>query len=183
MILLQNGPLPRAWARLAPIFSRQTSLLFHVKPQCRNQHIRSSSVYFPHCGLLAISRSKRTQSIVACLSTHTIHHGVTPRDTIFALSSGGVRAGVAVIRVSGPEAERTIKAFTRKLPPPARFAAVRKLYDPNTAQLLDEALVLRFEQGHSFTGEVYHNADTRHTLFLFKSSVFSNKKISNCLPR
>ena len=80
-------------------------------------------------------------------------------DTIFALSSGQGRAGVAVIRVSGPRAKESLEALTAggksngpKSPQP-RVAALRKLYDPITHELLDQALVLWFPAPRSFTGE------------------------------
>ena len=85
-------------------------------------------------------------------------------DTIFALSSGGVRSGVAVIRVSGPAAHNTISELTQKATlPPSRLASVRKLFNPTTGELLDQGLVLRFDQGHSFTGEV-RNQRSSHAL-------------------
>lgn len=80
-------------------------------------------------------------------------------DTIFALSSGQGRAGVAVIRVSGPRAKESLEALTAggkssgpKFPQP-RVAGLRKLYDPITHELLDQALVLWFPAPRSFTGE------------------------------
>ena len=43
--------------------------------------------------------------------------------TIFALSSGRDKAGIAVVRVSGPNAGPALKALTGSLPQ-ARFAAL-----------------------------------------------------------
>jgi len=76
-------------------------------------------------------------------------------DTIFALSSGftGRQAtALAILRISGPDAHRVLEALTpgRSLPPP-RVATLRKLYHGD--QMLDHALVLRFDAPHSFTGE------------------------------
>lgn len=75
-------------------------------------------------------------------------------ETIFALASARGRAGVAVIRVSGPRAHKALAALTggRDLPR-ARRAAVRRLSDPTTGDPLDDALVLRFDAPASFTGE------------------------------
>lgn len=73
-------------------------------------------------------------------------------NTIFALSSGRPPAAVSVIRVSGPDAHRAGKALAGSLPE-ARTAAVRELKNPQTAELLDEALVLRFDCPASSTGE------------------------------
>ena len=72
-------------------------------------------------------------------------------DTIHALATARGRAGVAVIRLSGPEAEAVGEALCGPLPP-LRQAALRPVRDAAGA-LLDEALVLRFAAGASFTGE------------------------------
>uniref|UniRef100_A0A4W4G115 5-taurinomethyluridine-[tRNA] synthase subunit GTPB3, mitochondrial n=1 Tax=Electrophorus electricus TaxID=8005 RepID=A0A4W4G115_ELEEL len=76
-------------------------------------------------------------------------------DTIFALSSGQGRCGVAVVRVSGPasvDALRSMAGLTRRLPAP-RTALLRRLLHPHSKELLDRGLVLWFPGPHSFTGE------------------------------
>jgi len=73
-------------------------------------------------------------------------------DTIFALSSGRPPAAISVIRVSGPQAHAAGEALAVSLPE-ARTAAVRELRDPSSRELLDEALVLRFDRPASSTGE------------------------------
>jgi tRNA modification GTPase len=73
-------------------------------------------------------------------------------DTIFALASGRGRAGVAVIRVSGPAAHESLTAFG-VLAGQARQARLVRLIDPATREVIDQALVLCFEHGASFTGE------------------------------
>lgn len=72
-------------------------------------------------------------------------------DTIFALASAQGKAGVAVIRVSGPEALNSI-VQTCGAPMPAPGRGLRLLMDAS-GELLDEALVLTFRAPHSFTGE------------------------------
>ena len=72
-------------------------------------------------------------------------------DTIFALASAPGRAGVSVIRVSGSQAFEVARRLCGDLPQ-ARRAALRRLTD-SAGQFLDEALVLVFEPGRSFTGE------------------------------
>jgi tRNA modification GTPase len=74
------------------------------------------------------------------------------RDTIFALSSGRPPAAISVIRSSGPLAHEAGRRIAGELPG-ARAAAVRELRSPATAELLDEALVLRFDSPASSTGE------------------------------
>jgi len=71
-------------------------------------------------------------------------------DTIFALASARGKSGVAVIRVSGPGAEAAALALVGSLPEP-RVAGVRRLL--LDGEVLDEAVVLRFAAGASFTGE------------------------------
>ncbi len=73
-------------------------------------------------------------------------------DTIYALSTAAGRAGVAVVRVSGPEAAHTIAALTGKATPAPRNAVLRRLRDASGAAI-DEALVLFFRAPSSFTGE------------------------------
>ncbi|MAY65665.1 MAG: tRNA uridine-5-carboxymethylaminomethyl(34) synthesis GTPase MnmE [Rhodospirillaceae bacterium] len=74
--------------------------------------------------------------------------------TIFALASGGARAGVAVIRLSGPGAAAALTALApgKPLADPRR-AVLRALRDPATGEVLDQALVLFFPGPGSFTGE------------------------------
>ena len=73
-------------------------------------------------------------------------------DTIFALSSGRPPAAISVIRISGPKAHEAGERIAGSLPE-ARTAAVRELRQPGSGELLDEALVLRFDGPASSTGE------------------------------
>ena len=72
-------------------------------------------------------------------------------DTIFALASAHGKAGVAVIRLSGPLAWTAAESLSGTLPAP-RKAGLRLLRDSSGTRL-DEALVLVFEEKASFTGE------------------------------
>lgn len=76
---------------------------------------------------------------------------VTDRDTIYALSSGSVPSGVAVVRVSGPASHRAVLALAGRLPA-ARSASLMTLRKSD-GEHLDGALVLRFDGPNSFTGE------------------------------
>ena len=75
---------------------------------------------------------------------------MTAAETIFALASAAGRAGVAVVRVSGPGAGPVLSALSSGLPPP-RTASLRSL--ATAAGEIDRALVLWFPAPHSFTGE------------------------------
>ncbi len=72
-------------------------------------------------------------------------------DTIYALASARGKAGVAVVRISGPLAFLAVKNLTGDVPS-ARRTALRILRDA-AGEVLDEALVICFEKGASFTGE------------------------------
>lgn len=73
-------------------------------------------------------------------------------DTIFALSSGRPPAAISIIRLSGPQAHSAAGRIAGSLPD-ARTAAVRELRHPSSGELLDQALVLRFDAPASSTGE------------------------------
>src|SRR2546421_5225164 len=73
-------------------------------------------------------------------------------DTIFALSSGRPPAAIAVVRISGPRARDALQALTGRVPEPRR-AALARVRDPNSGEVLDEALALFFPGPNSETGE------------------------------
>jgi len=73
-------------------------------------------------------------------------------DTIFALSSAPGRAGLAVVRISGPQAFAAARRLAGKDVVP-RQAALRHLRDPRTGVALDRAIVIGFPAPQSFTGE------------------------------
>lgn len=85
----------------------------------------------------------------------TLRH-LTPSDaqrrTIYALSTPPGKGGIAVIRVSGPDARKVRKAITRPVhlsaidkPPIPRLAELRHVIDPLTGEKLDDGLVLFFK--------------------------------------
>ena len=71
-------------------------------------------------------------------------------DTIFAPATARGKAGISVLRLSGPEAHHAVAALCKGLPPVQR-ASLRKLTWMDVQ--IDEALVVVFDPGHSFTGE------------------------------
>ena len=86
-------------------------------------------------------------------------------DTIAAVATAPGRGGVAVVRVSGPEAFQVAERLTGRTPTPRRVSlesirvgleSVRDptptLIDPNLT-LIDTAVVLAFKGPHSYTGE------------------------------
>ena len=72
-------------------------------------------------------------------------------ETIYALSSGAPPAAIAVMRISGPDAQAATATLAGRLPPPRR-AGVRTLRSSDSTAL-DRALVLVFPGPNSATGE------------------------------
>lgn len=73
------------------------------------------------------------------------------RDTIYALSSGGLPSGVAIIRLSGPQVRDALTTIVGRVPP-ARLAALSD-FSNDRGEAIDRGLVLFFPAPHSFTGE------------------------------
>ena len=73
-------------------------------------------------------------------------------ETIYAEATAGGVAGVAVVRLSGPNAAHILEGLAGALPSPRR-ATHRPLFSPLDGDLIDRGLVLWFPKPHSFTGE------------------------------
>src|SRR5579872_4429736 len=74
------------------------------------------------------------------------------RPTIYALSSGRPPAAIAVVRVCGPQAELALRTLIGRVPKP-RQATLARVRDPDTGEIIDDALALWFPAPHSETGE------------------------------
>jgi tRNA modification GTPase len=75
-----------------------------------------------------------------------------PRDqTIFALSSGRPPSAIAIVRVSGPEAQTALAALAGKMPAPR--SATRALLHDVGQRPIDDSVVLWFPGPASATGE------------------------------
>lgn len=73
-------------------------------------------------------------------------------DTIYALATAPGRAGVAIIRLSGPGVAITLQSLTQKSLPSPRKATLRTLFDA-AGTAIDQALVVWFPGPASYTGE------------------------------
>ena len=73
--------------------------------------------------------------------------------TIYALSTGPGVSGVAIVRISGPEASNVIKLLTKSKIPVPRMATLRKIKNINTSELIDEGIIIWFPGPESYTGE------------------------------
>ena len=71
-------------------------------------------------------------------------------DTIFALATAHGTAGLAVVRISGPDALEAAGRLAGPLPVTGRSLRLLRGRD---GEVIDQARVLTFAPGHSFTGE------------------------------
>ena len=72
-------------------------------------------------------------------------------DTIFALATAPIAAGVAVVRLSGPDCDDILRKLGVAEALKPRYLSLQRLTLRDV--LLDECLVVRFEKGRSYTGE------------------------------
>src|SRR5215472_15125362 len=75
-----------------------------------------------------------------------------PADTIFACATAPGRAGIAVIRISGPRALVAVEALGAGMPS-ARYLTRVRFRDPESGELVDDGLVAVFPAPRSYTGE------------------------------
>ncbi|EFA83409.1 GTP-binding protein 3 [Heterostelium album PN500] len=93
------------------------------------------------------------------------------KETIYALSSGAVKSGVAIIRVSGPQSMTALQQLTRKVLVTnsststtttttssdynivPRMTVLSNFYDPTSGEQLDRGMYVWFQGPNSFTGE------------------------------
>jgi len=76
---------------------------------------------------------------------------ISAKETIFALSSGSLPSGVAVVRISGPQSADVLQQLAGKAIEP-RFAAFVSLHDLD-GELIDKGIAIFFAGPASFTGE------------------------------
>ena len=100
--------------------------------------------------------------------------------TIYALSSGPGTSGIAVIRISGPEASLVIKKLTKKNIPEPRVATLRKINYINTSELIDEGMILWFPGPESYTGEDLAEIHVHGSKTVVDAIHSSISKIKNC---
>lgn len=143
------GVLPQIRARF---LSKEIGLLIHPGFQCSFRADRSS---------LQVSRqfSKSVQRV--CIGNCTAQKSKLGSmemiqdhvygDTIFALSSGRLPSGVAVIRISGPQTRFAIETICGKLPESRK--ATLKPFKDRGGNVIDRGLAVFFPAPQSFTGE------------------------------
>src|SRR5580704_4752224 len=103
------------------------------------------------------------------------------RSTIFALSSGRPPAAIAVVRVSGAGAGVALEKLIGRLPEP-RKAALARVRDPASGEVIDEALALWFPAPGSETGEDVAELQLHGGQAVIAGVLDALAKIEGCRP-
>lgn len=84
-----------------------------------------------------------------------ISHLVQNADTIVALSTPPGRSGIGVIRISGDQSLNLIRSLIKdsNFNPEPNRVYLRSIYDTDTPEPVDRALLTFFKSPHSYTGE------------------------------
>jgi len=100
--------------------------------------------------------------------------------TIYALSSGLGTSGIAVIRISGPEAKMAISTLTEGPFPEPRIATLKKVNNINKTGMIDEGIILWFPGPKSYTGEDMAEIHVHGSKAVIQSLLKSISQIKNC---
>ena len=100
--------------------------------------------------------------------------------TIYALSSGPGLSGIAIVRISGPEASNVIKSLTGKELPKPRMATLRKINNINPSELIDEGIIIWFPGPESYTGEDMAEIHVHGGKAVVKTVQNEISKVENC---
>ncbi len=88
--------------------------------------------------------------------------------TIFAPITSIIRAGILVIRISGPATIQCLKSLGFKGNPQHQKISFQKISDPKTSEIIDEVLVSFFQSPKSFTGEDVAEISIHASPFILK---------------
>ena len=99
-------------------------------------------------------------------------------DTIYALATPQGRAGVAVIRISGPESFMSLNSLCKGIRIKPRKTVLCDLYTEDGLHL-DRALVIPFKGPHSFTGEDVVELHLHGSIAVIQKTLVSLSKIAN----
>lgn len=76
------------------------------------------------------------------------------KDTIVALITPFGRSGIGVVRLSGDQSLSIVRQLTSDdFNPKPRYSHLKKLYAPETDEILDESIITYYPSPNSFTGE------------------------------
>ena len=100
--------------------------------------------------------------------------------TIYALSSGIGTSGIAVVRISGPDAKLVIEKLTSGPFPLPRMATLKKVNNINKTSMIDEGIVIWYPGPNSYTGEDMSEIQVHGSRAVVNSLLKSISQIKNC---
>ena len=100
--------------------------------------------------------------------------------TIYALSSGIGTSGIAVVRISGPDAKLVIEKLTSGPFPLPRIATLKKVNNINRTSMIDEGIVIWYPGPNSYTGEDMSEIQVHGSRAVVNSLLKSISHIKNC---
>jgi tRNA modification GTPase len=103
------------------------------------------------------------------------------KPTIFAVSSGSGRAGIAVVRASGSGSAVMLESLTGSLPPPRR-AVLSSIKSRDGEDLIDQGMVLYFKGPHTVTGEDLAEFHVHGSPTVVERLLIELSKFENCKP-
>jgi len=74
-------------------------------------------------------------------------------ESIVAVSTGSMRAALAIVRLSGPRVPAIGRALLHPFPVQPRRATLTTARDPDSGIALDQLIAVRYDAPHSYTGE------------------------------
>ena len=102
--------------------------------------------------------------------------------TIYALSTGSSKSGIAIIRVSGSYTKQVLIKLLKGDVPEPKKAVLRNIYDPENYDLIDQGIILWFPGPNSFTGEDLAELHIHGSKAVINKLLVSLSKIENCRP-
>ena len=103
------------------------------------------------------------------------------KSTIFAVSSGSGRAGIAVVRLSGPSVQTVLLGLTGSLPVPRR-ALLKTIRSRDGLEIIDKGMVLFFPGPKSVTGEDVAEFHVHGSPTVVERLLHELSGFDNCFP-
>ena len=100
--------------------------------------------------------------------------------TIFALSTGSVKSGIAIIRISGPNTKKILSKITKIDLPNPRKANLCNIYNHENNELIDQGMLIWFPGPNSYTGEDLAELHIHGSKAIISTLLSSLSKIEDC---
>ncbi|WP_440931624.1 tRNA uridine-5-carboxymethylaminomethyl(34) synthesis GTPase MnmE [Candidatus Pelagibacter sp.] len=100
--------------------------------------------------------------------------------TIYALSTGANKSGIAIIRISGHNTKNVVAKIASVKNPKPRISTLCELRDPDDNKIIDKGLMIWFPGPNSFTGEDLAEFHVHGSKAVVNALLFTLSKFENC---